>query len=104
MGRPAGSKNKSKEKTLENFGISRDSEVDKEMKIERITRVCKDETVSEMKNYLTIVMEEIRKEMRGKMEKIKEQMMEERKERPEERREREKWSKEKKCWREELRN
>lgn len=65
VGRPAGSKNKSKEKTLENFGMSRDSEVDKERKIEGITRACKDETVSEMKKYLTIVIEEVRKEMRG---------------------------------------
>lgn len=96
VGRPAGSKNKPKKKTLENFGMSRDSEVDTERKIEGIMRACKDETVSEVKEHLTMVMEEIRKEMRGEMEKIKEQMMEERKERAEERRrERDEWSKEK---------
>jgi len=97
VGRPAGSKNKpKKKKTLENFGMSRDSEVGTERKIEGIMRACKDETVSEVKEHLTMVMEEIRKEMRGEMEKIKEQMMEERKERAEERRrERDEWSKEK---------
>jgi len=92
VGRPAGSKNKPKEKTLENFGMSRDSEADTERKIEGIMRACKNETVTEMKEHL-MVMEEIRKEM---MEEIKKQMMEERKERAEERkREREEWSKEK---------
>jgi len=93
VGRPTGSKNKPKEKTLENFGMSRDSEADTERKIEGIMRACKDETVTEMKEHLTMVMEEIRNEM---MEEIKKQMIEERKERAEERkREREEWSKEK---------
>lgn len=39
--RPAGNRNKPKKKTLENFGISRDSKADTERKIEEIMRACR---------------------------------------------------------------
>lgn len=59
VGKPTGSKNKQKEKTLENFGMSKDSETEMERRIEGIIRIFKEETVSEMRKHCEKLMEKL---------------------------------------------
>ncbi|XP_070169555.1 uncharacterized protein [Polyergus mexicanus] len=94
VGRPTGSKNKQKEKTLENFGMSRDPEKEMERRIEGIMRICKEETVSEMREHCEKLMEKL-------MGNILKEMQEEREAREEERR---KWKEERKEMLERIQN
>lgn len=66
-GRPAGSRNKQKDKTLEDFGVNIESEPDMEKRLEILMRILKEETVAELKEYndrrMESMMENVRKEI-----------------------------------------
>lgn len=63
VGRPAGSKNRQKDKTLEDFGMSRDLELDLERKLEGLMKKFKEEIVVEMKEHIERMMEHNDKRM-----------------------------------------
>lgn len=64
-GRPAGSRNKQKDKTMEDFGVNMESDMKKRLEI--LMRIFKEETVAELKKYndrrMESMMENIRKEI-----------------------------------------